>query len=317
MTKITMTKGFSLIELMVAMLISLFLTLGLFAMFSMSATNIITTGQFNQLQENGRLALAIITPDLMQTGFMGDATGQSLRLGTGVEVRDAIANDCIGAGINNRSLPTSAGNFRLLWGYENGNSAESIGCLSSVEANTDVVQIKRMVGPAAASSGYRAATKGDNIVFFSNEANKPTDIEYRTWQYQHRIYYISDVNGEPVLTRRALSSSGMNNIEQLVEGVENMRILYGIDMNGDDVADKFLAANDVAETMWNNSSTNRVVAFKVFFLVRAVDADRSYQNDKTYTLGDKQLGPFNDNYRRIVLSTMVVLENPLAQLEDS
>jgi type IV pilus assembly protein PilW len=59
-TKITEQQGMSLVELMVAMLISLFLTAGLFTMFSMSSSNVTTTSQFNQLQENGRIALAIM-----------------------------------------------------------------------------------------------------------------------------------------------------------------------------------------------------------------------------------------------------------------
>ena len=56
--------GLSLVELMVAMVISLFLTAGLFAMFSMSSSNVSTTSHFNQLQENGRIALAIMERDL-------------------------------------------------------------------------------------------------------------------------------------------------------------------------------------------------------------------------------------------------------------
>ncbi|WP_252345906.1 PilW family protein, partial [Shewanella indica] len=83
-------SGFSLVELMVAMVISLFLTLGLFAMFSMSATNVTTTGQFNQLQENGRIALAIMVPDLSQVGFFGDMTGTDFVLGTNTRVDNTV-----------------------------------------------------------------------------------------------------------------------------------------------------------------------------------------------------------------------------------
>ena len=61
--------GMSLVELMVALVISLFLSAGLFTMFSMSSSNVTTTSQFNQLQENGRIALAILERDLSQLGF--------------------------------------------------------------------------------------------------------------------------------------------------------------------------------------------------------------------------------------------------------
>lgn len=71
----TMERGMSLVELMVAMVIGLFLTAGVFTMFSMSSSNVTTTSQFNQLQENGRIALAIMERDISQLGFMGDLTG--------------------------------------------------------------------------------------------------------------------------------------------------------------------------------------------------------------------------------------------------
>ena len=100
-------KGMSLVELMVSMLIGLFLTLGLFAMFSMSSSNVVTTSQFNQLQENGRIALALMERDISQLGFMGDITGTDFILGTNMALRDGIANDCIGAGINNGTLPNN------------------------------------------------------------------------------------------------------------------------------------------------------------------------------------------------------------------
>lgn len=78
--------GFSLVELMVAMVMSLFLSAGLFSMFTMSATNVTTTSQFNQLQENGRIALALIERDISQLGFMGDMTGTDFILGTNTQI---------------------------------------------------------------------------------------------------------------------------------------------------------------------------------------------------------------------------------------
>ena len=46
----------------------------------------------------------------------------------------------------------------------------------------------------------------------------------------------------PYLFCQAGKITGMNNEEQLVEGIENMRILYGFDSNGDDMADSFMPA---------------------------------------------------------------------------
>ncbi|MDF0534460.1 PilW family protein [Shewanella sp. A32] len=314
-------SGFSLVELMVAMVISLFLTMGVFAMFSMSATNVTTTGQYNQLQENGRIALAIMAPDIEQVAFFGDVTGTDFIKGINTTVTDDVTQDCIGGGLNNATLPNDQpSHFRRIWGYEAGIGL-SVSCVNDAISGTDVIQIKRLVGPAGATSGFRVATTSSQIVFLGKNT-APVLVNERIWEYQHHVYFIQCLGGDadsecnekgevPVLSRKALSENGMNNEEQLVEGIENMRILYGYDDDGDDTADSFLPVEDVTDLMWDNQSFQRIVAVKIFLLVRTIDQDNSYTNDITYELGDKQLGPFNDHYRRKVLSTTVVLENPV------
>ena len=278
----------------------------------MSATNVTTTGQYNQLQENGRIALAIMAPDIEQVAFFGDVTGTDFVLNSNTTITGSISDDCTGGGLNNATLPNAtSSHFRRIWGYEAGtSSAESVDCIDDAIAGTDVIQIKRLVGPAGASSGFRVATTSSQIVFFGI-ASDPLLTNERVWEYQHHVYFIQNINNVPVLSRKALSSSGMNNEEQLVEGIENMRILYGYDDDGDDSADSFLPVGDVTDLMWDNQSFQRIVAVKIFLLVRTIDQDNSYTNDITYELGDKKLGPFNDHYRRKVLSTTVVLENPV------
>ncbi|GGP40185.1 PilW family protein [Shewanella saliphila] len=309
-------QGMSLVELMVAMLISLFLTAGIFTMFSMSSSNVTTTSQFNQLQENGRIALAIMERDLSQLGFMGDITGTDFIIGTNTTISStAVAADCVGAGLNNASFPNlQPSHFRRLWGYEQGVSAETLACVSP-NTNTDVIQIKRLIGPPATvltATRYYAATESTEIVFFDGSGAVPALLNSRVWEYQHHVYFIRDDGTTPVLRRRTLSiNNGMNNEEQLVEGIENMRILYGFDNDGDGTADSYMPAQNVTTLMWDNELFQRLVALRVFLLVRANEEDQSYKNDNTYTLGDKTIGPLNDKYRRKVVSSTIILENPI------
>ena len=46
--------------------------------------------------------------------------------------------------------------------------------------------------------------------------------------------------------------------EELLEGVESMQILYGLDVNNDQIADRFEAANDIAINEWPNVITVRL-----------------------------------------------------------
>ncbi|PKG80339.1 pilus assembly protein PilW [Shewanella sp. Actino-trap-3] len=311
-------RGMSLVELMVAMLISLFLTAGLFTMFSMSSSNVTTTSQFNQLQENGRIALAIMERDLSQLGFMGDATRLGISLGNTIVSATAVNVDCIGGGPNNASFPNGLqAHFRTLWGYEQGVGAGSLTCITP-NNKTDVIQIKRLIGPPVTvltATRYYAASNSSDIVFFNGSVAAPSLTDSRLWEYQHHVYFIRDDGDIPVLRRRTLSiNNGMNNEEQLVEGIENMRILYGFDNNGDGTADSYMPAQNMTSLMWewNNIIINqRLVALRVFLLVRSSEKDRSYKNDITYKLGDKTIEPLNDNYRRKVVSTTIILKNPI------
>ncbi|MEZ9539045.1 PilW family protein [Shewanella sp. 10N.286.51.B8] len=315
-------KGMSLVELMIAMVISLFLTLGVFTMFSMSSSNVTITSQFNQLQENGRIALAILERDISQLGFLGDLTGTDFILGINTTIEGLVAiTDCEGAGLNNATLPNSQpSHFRRLWGYEQTSSAtETLTCLgtANVKIGTDVIQIKRFVGPsippAPANQGdiYVSANTSE-AVFYKGAAPAKTLTNAREWQYQHHVYYIADdADSIPLLRRVTLTKNGMTNQEQLVEGIENIRFLYGFDDDGDSTPDSYLAESDVLSNMWDNESFQRLVAVKIFILVRSIQADRSYTNETTYQLGDKEITAPNDNFRRKVMSTTVVLENPV------
>ncbi|QDF66361.1 prepilin-type N-terminal cleavage/methylation domain-containing protein [Shewanella sp. SNU WT4] len=313
-------RGMSLVELMIAMVIGLFLTVGVFTMFSMSSSNVTTTSQFNQLQENGRIALAIIERDISQLGFMGDITGSDLVIGsnTKIDAGSAVSGvDCIGEGLNNASLPANQpAHFRRLWGYESVDTTKFT-CLASsaVKTKTDVLQIKRLVGPSVAAGNgrnYFVTATSSQAIFFNTVTPATALTNARIWEYQHHVYFLADdAAGVPSLRRKTLTATGMTNDEQLVEGIENIRFLYGVDDDGDRTPDRYLPAANVESKMWDNESFQRLVAIKVFILVRSVQEDRTYSNDVTYQLGDKTIEPLKDNYRRKVMSTTIILENPV------
>jgi type IV pilus assembly protein PilW len=309
-------SGMSLVELMVAMVIGLFLTAGVFTMFSMSSSNVTTTSQFNQLQENGRIALAIMERDISQLAFMGDLTGTEFVLGVNTTIDTPLTGgDCVGEGLNNATLPgKQPSHFRRLWGYESGGST-SLACLpTSVKGETDVIQIKRFIGPSVPTGNnknYFVSTTSSQAIFFNSGTPSSVLTNSRIWEYQHHVYFIDIENGIPVLSRKTLTAKGMENDEQLVEGIENIRFLYGFDDDGDGTPNSYLPESDVTPLMWDNQSFQRLVAVKIFILVRSINADNTYDNKTNYQLGDKKISAPNDHFRRKVMSTTVVLENPV------
>lgn len=67
----TLVRGFSLVETMVAMVISLVLLNGVIQIFSISKQNYSIQEELSRLQENGRFAMDVLTRDIRMAGYLG------------------------------------------------------------------------------------------------------------------------------------------------------------------------------------------------------------------------------------------------------
>ena len=130
-----------------------------------------------------------------------------------------------------------------------------------------------------------------------------TDMEIYT--FTAAVYFIGrGSSGEPALFRRTYYSAGANGIEtlELVEGVENMQILYGEDLDGDRLADIYRTSNTVVD--WNN-----VVAARVGLLLRTVESGRQENDTAIYNLlGTNVTPPAADarRHRRVFITTIAL-----------
>ena len=89
----------------------------------------------------------------------------------------------------------------------------------------------------------------------------------------------------------------------LLENVEELRILYGVDTDADGLPERFLAHADVAEP-------TEVVALRVGLLVRSGDLDvRTRSVSRTYAVLDTTTPAFDDRILREVFATTVKLRN--------
>jgi type IV pilus assembly protein PilW len=123
----------------------------------------------------------------------------------------------------------------------------------------------------------------------------------------------------PTLKRLELTKSGSVTLVPLVEGIDYLKIEYGIDdlpaavkletgLNGDATVDRFETAPSAAE--WAN-----VIAAKVHVLARNTEPTRGHLDDKTYTLGSVDVPARNDNFKRHVYTAAVYLANPAGRRE--
>jgi len=97
-----------------------------------------------------------------------------------------------------------------------------------------------------------------------------------------------------------------NNVANpLIEGIQNMQILYGVDSDGDGAANYFVAANPA----WIATDWIKVISVRISLLVATLDDNLTTQ-PMTYTYNGVITTPADRKIRRI-FTTTIVLRNHL------
>ncbi|WP_286266231.1 PilW family protein [Thalassotalea atypica] len=315
----TKQNGFTIVEILISLTIGLFLFSGISLVFVGMRSTSAETSSYGEMQETGRIAISILSDDLMRQGFWGDLS-MPLSSSNLLGVPAAPAGECTGDGLNNGTFPTALGTFRTIWG-KTADGANEMGCITNAVTGSDILQIKRTVvnpfntaNPLPADRYYLVTNTVAGQIIDSGDAI-PAINDSRAWEYQHHVYYVSnDTVGDgvvPVLNLRSLANT--MNAQPMIDGVERIRIQYGIDSAADGqldgVVDAFIPADQMTQALWDNESSSRIVAAKIFVLVRDINPDLKYTNTLSYQLGDLTINATNDNYRRMLFSSTVTLHN--------
>ena len=306
-------KGFSLLEIFISLVIGLVILAGVLTIFVGMKTTSTQTSSLGALQENGRFALSVLTDDLSREGFWGDMPSPI----TVTAVPIIGGQDCIGQGLNNATFPQGVGHFLSLWGITAVN-ANPINCINDARIGSDVIQIKRVLstpvaGNTDAALYYLNTNSTSGVIFAGVGAAAPPVVNNgRIWQYQHHVYYIRDVvQGNltvPVLMQGTLSVNNGITFRPLIDGIERIHFMYGVDSDDDGDVDAFISPVNMTQAFWNENSS-KILAVKVFVLARDILPDNRYTNTNTYLLGDAPPLVVNDNFHRLLFTTTVTLHN--------
>ena len=133
-----------------------------------------------------------------------------------------------------------------------------------------------------------------------------------------RYYVATKANGERALFRQALAATGgaaAPIAQELAEGVEDMRVLYGVDTDGDRSPDRYLKAGvadlDTADE-WANVVSLRVGLLLSSLANKDTTADKSLgtvNDTATYTVNGEVVDPPDLARDRRVFVTTVVVRN--------
>jgi len=119
----------------------------------------------------------------------------------------------------------------------------------------------------------------------------------------NKYYIANDSNGVPNLY---CLGSGNATAQPLLEGVENMQVLYGVDTDSDKSANKYLRADQLSSSDWLN-----VVSVRISLLLRTTDNGLATQQT-AYSYNGVSVTPSgSDYYLRRVFTTTITLRNRL------
>jgi type IV pilus assembly protein PilW len=327
--------GFSLVELMVALAIGLFLVIGLISLLvSISHTRTELDKTSRQI-ENGRYALQLLTADVQHAGFMGWYTPKSATSTLPADVCAPSGGDFVAT--PSVSVPV------FIYGYTG--SASSPSCLSNRLAGTAILVVRRVsttaipVGSAVAGETYMqvaaCAPLNPPFVVSSNSGDftlkqKDCGTAATIRKYIVRLYYISSCNvcspsdNIPTL-KMAEFVNGAMTITPLAEGIQNLQIDYGVDTNNDGAPDCNVSnPGDTTQTVcspydWTVAATNwaNVVAMRIYVLARNNEATADWTDTRTYDLGlaGSYTPASGDKYKRHVYGAVVRVVNVASRRE--
>lgn len=290
-------RGFTLIEIMIALLIGVFLTAGVIQIFISSKQAYRLQENLSRLQENGRFAMDHLTKGIRMAGYMGcSSSAQSTTIivdPTKISIAslslnaisglDNVANnwDAKACGTNECVAGTDVINFmtsgscggKLVGNMKSDNANIQIDANNTCGIDKDEVVIisdcssSDIFGATSASKGEGKQTIAHaNNINIDNRLSKAYGEDAEIFSPQLMSYFIRlGTGGVPALWRFNRTDAS-SNPEELVEGIENMQILYGVDT---DTPQDFVPNNYVIAPSVTNWA--RVVSVRVDLLVVTIE----------------------------------------------
>jgi len=312
--------GFTLVEIMITMLLSLVLGIAIVTVFVNNSHSFNQDDNVLRMQDDARYALQQIAFDLSMAGHYAELLSPANVV---QDVSLAIGTDCGPAAVNNWSYLTSqpaTGASLSLVSTDNVTSAQVVAnhsCFDGGEVapGTDVVSIKRVAGAEATvfrNGGIYLRTNGTvGLLYRSPMVGAPAipiALPRTEWEYRPAIYYIrqfANAPGDniPTLCRKVLAGAGPSMAtECIATGIEDLQIEYGVDTSSDGNPNTYVSAPTLAELQ-------TVVSARIFLLARTTDIDTRHTNQKTISLSNAPDYTPADSFHRRVFSTTVAIQN--------
>lgn len=319
--------GLSLVELMVAMSVSLVLLGGFIQIFVHNKNAYRLQDELGFLQTNGRAALAELGDHLRIADHWGSTDP--------ADIKDSIGGSITGVGGCNRAWITNVGEG--VRGYEGAANIGSVsgfpsGCINAAHylPNSDIIVV-RYADPTDPVPSASLSSHGSNVfvrtlvgrgaaLMMGSDgvpATLPNQDGAYNFHYRMAVYHLrpcaivntdnSCTDGVPTLVRMVLNGNSLTT-ESLVYNIEQLQFEYGLDGNSDGDVDRYQNATAV-------SNWNQVQAVRLSLLTRTEIKDLAFNDTSTYAmLGYNHTVPSTaGNHHRRQFTKLIQIRNRARQ----
>ncbi|MBI2801520.1 MAG: PilW family protein [Gammaproteobacteria bacterium] len=345
-------RGITLIEMMVAITVGLILLAGIVELFVTNKQAYRIQEGTNVLNENARYALNQIEYSLRLADHWGGVKGPDLTVdpgiaaiplncaaspvlsGTGITGFDGTSANSPLSCIPNADYQANTDMIVLRYASPPQFSLRNIPAASIVPLSKQI-----MVRTAIGRRGmiYQAE---DAAALFANGAGSIQDLRDQTnteapdyisnQRFNFEVYFIRQCSSQdrgtanvcdgqddaiPTLTRLVLDTDGATLVQQdIIAGVEQMQVSYGLDTNGDLTADQY----QNAATITDANNWDKVVDVRLSLILRNLERDQTMPPDtNTYRLyggaagaGETYTAPVAvQKFRRKLINSSIQVRN--------
>lgn len=321
-------RGFTLIEVLVALAIGTFILLALTVLFSRNTGNHAELERTARQIESARFSIDILTEDVMHAGFFGEFNPDTMPDAPAYQTPDPCATAVTAQGWDTAVTPV-----QMPVPIQGIAAGTAVGCLGNRMAGTEALVVRHAETGAATTL---AAGNANNLYVQIARCGLDTSrvraaavpsgtlnlrlpdcatVNDALRRLTQRTYYVASCNdcvandGVPTLKRVEMIDGALRTMS-VAEGVENLQVEYGIDTDDDGRPDSFVTMGSgvidgIAPNVWQN-----VVAARLHVLTRSTQPTPGFSDTRTYQLGpDIAIATPADRNKRTLMATTVRLNN--------
>ena len=318
---ISRQTGMTLVEVMIAMLLGVFLMGGVLQVFASSRQTYRVHEATSRMQENGRMALEVLSRDIRMADFWGCASDPSNFVNnldtTGTGYVDFLAGG-IGGTEGAAGAPDS---LMLRGGIDSGLSVEppygpQASANIKIQANNGLEQ-DDIVFVADCSAGdifqiTNANPDTSGVVVHNTGNGDPGNYNVTNpgcpGANAHCLSKVYGGDASMMLTQEtsysiAMGSEGQpalfRNGLEFLDGIENLQILFGEDIDASGIANYYVPADQVADMA-------NVISIRFAVVVRSYDDNLTGGLTQNYNLFGTTIAAPDNRLRQVYTSTVAV-----------